>query len=601
MIRKYNKFVEYIKEEAGIRNIRKIISDHKEQYGNTYELWFHQDLDGVFSAISMREYLSKYGMELVDSHIIQYGDIEYAIDNKKGNNMCVLVDYANFKTMFTIATDHHQSQSGEASGTQHTKTSRSNAETISGEISNTEIFTREDIKLVQIIDSADFYKNNINVDEIQNAVFSLDKDKSSTLNRQSLGFVVNRLILALKNKRISGRSLDGKRNHVNKNLLECLVMDSSASVYSLFLNLKNYINNFVSLEWDFNTRSHNTEKKMITPEELNDNISKYILSRQVSLDVINDDEYNIVIQDGIGDVFKTGSYDRYVVFKNNIDTDFLVNIFSDAGLIQVSCNPFKDKVLDKIDLGNITKEVLTKLKPQLSKINISLSDIKSMNESLIDKMYKRYGKEYDPVGFKYEDLLNSYSDVMIYLKDSSDSKSVSNLVLSSNLELSKKIKECFSKLYKDWTLDEKNEMSKIKIPILNIILRNSGGHASITNIQGLTYLSTRKDLLTILFKTEDYKQVVKYIANTFVEILKEKIDAGGEVSYNYDQTMNLGDSIISENYEYYISDNGNLNKVSKDYFIKNGINLSTNSKNPIDNSKIFKIDIDDKKVIGHFV
>ena len=190
---------------------------------------------------------------------------------------------------------------------------------------------------------------------------------------------------------------------------------------------------------------------------------------------------------------------------------------------------------------------------------------------------------------------------MIYLKDSNDSKSVSNLDLSLNLELSKKIKECFSKLYKDWTLDEKNEMSKIKIPILNIILRNSGGHASITNIQGLTYLSTRKDLLTILFKTEDYKQVVKYIANTFVEILKEKIDAGGEVSYNYDQTMNLGDSIISENYEYYISDNGNLNKVSKDYFIKNGINLSTNSKNPIDNSKIFKIDIDDKKVIGHFV
>ena len=44
-----------------------------------------------------------------------------------------------------------------------------------------------------------------------------------------------------------------------------------------------------------------------------------------------------------------------------------------------------------------------------------------------------------------------------------------------------------------------------------------------------------------------------------------------------------------------------LNKVSKDYFIKNGINLSTNSKNPVDNSKIFKIDIDDKKVIGHFV
>ncbi len=549
MIKKYNKFVEYITEESGIRNINKIISEHKEKYGNTYEIWFHQDLDGVFSAISMREYLSKYGMELVDSHIIQYGDIEYAINNKKGDNMCVLVDYANFKTMFTIATDHHQSQSGEASGTQHTKTSRSNAETISGEISNIEIFTREDIKLVQIIDSADFYKNNINVDDLQNAIFNLNKDNTSTLNRQTLGFVVNRLLLSLKNKRISGKSINNKQ-HVNKNLLECLVLDSSPSVYSLYINLKNYINNFVSLEWDFKTKSHNTEKKMITPEELNDNISRYITSRQVSLDVINDDDYNIVIQDGIGDVFKTGSYDRYVVFKNNIDANFVVNIFADAGLIQVSCNPFKKKILDKIDLGNITKEVLTELSSKLSKINISLSDIKSINEILIDKMYKRYGKEYSPVGFKYEDLLNSYKDSMIYLKTPNDNKTISKLDLDNDIEVSELIKKCFSKLYKNWTTYEKHEMSKIKIPILNIILRNSGGHSSITNIQGLNYLSTRKDLLKIIFKTEDFKDVIRLIANTFVDKLKQKIDSNGEIKYNYDTSFNLGNSITSEKYKY---------------------------------------------------
>ena len=109
---------------------------------------------------------------------------------------------------------------------------------------------------------------------------------------------------------------------------------------------------------------------MITPEELNDNISKYILSRQVSLDVINDDEYNIVIQDGIGDVFKTGSYDRYVVFKNNIDTDFLVNIFSDAGLIQVSCNPFKDKTIDMCGMIEYHDECQLAVNPKLIQYKI---------------------------------------------------------------------------------------------------------------------------------------------------------------------------------------------------------------------------------------
>lgn len=597
MIRKYNKFIEYIKEEAGIRDIKNIISKHKETYNNLFEIWFHQDLDGVFSAISMREYLKKYGMELYDSHIIQYGDIEFAIKNSKDDNMCVLVDYANFKTMFNIATDHHQSQSGSSSGTSHTKPSRSNAETISGEISNTEIFTNDDIKVVQIIDSADFFRNNINVEDIQNAIFNYDKSKSTKLNRRTLGFVVNRLILSLKNKRISGKSLDGKRDHINKNLLECLVIDSNASVYSLFLNLKHYINTFTSLEWDFKQRSHNVPKKLITPEEINNNLQKYIDSRKNTDDIKYIEDYNIIIQNGIGNVFDTGSYDRYVVFKNNMNGDFLVNNFYTSGLIQVSCNPFKEKKLSNIDLGKITMEVISNYKNVFSKINISLSDIKKVNEILIDKMYKRYGSDYNPVGFKYEDLLNNYSDCMIYLLD--DNKTISKVDLNNN-NITNNIERCFNMLYSEWSEIDKEEMSKIKIPFLNIVLRNSGGHASITNLQGFQYLSTRPDILKILFKTDNYMTMMKVVSNKYIEILKDKIDSK-TISYNYDKSLELGSSVILENFEYFLSNDGNVKSVSKDDFIKYGIELSTDIKNPNKVDKVFKIEIEDNKVIGEFL
>jgi single-stranded DNA-specific DHH superfamily exonuclease len=60
MIKKYDNF---ITEEVGIRNITNIIADHKREHGNNFEIWFHQDLDGVTSASAMKSYLERYGMK----------------------------------------------------------------------------------------------------------------------------------------------------------------------------------------------------------------------------------------------------------------------------------------------------------------------------------------------------------------------------------------------------------------------------------------------------------------------------------------------------------------------------------------------------------
>ena len=598
MLKKYQDFKTKINEEVGIRNITKIVQDHLDTGSNNFEIWFHQDLDGVTSALAMKKYLERYGLKLVDAHIIQYGGLEYAIKNKRPDSMAVLVDYAHFRTLFTIGTDHHSGQAGEVSGASHAKPTRSNVETISGEISNSDIFTAGDIKLIQTVDSADFLRQGITPEDIQNSIFSVKPTLSGEKNRFMMGFVVNRLLLVYKTKRISVKSLDGKRDHINKNLLECLVLDSTPSLVSMYLNLKHYMNSAVSLERDRSKREHNVPKRLASPEEINANLQKYITSRKSSSDVNFDPEYKIVTQYGIGSVFEPGAYDRYVVFKNNPEAEFVCTIFP-MGLIQVSCNPFKEKRLKMIDLGEITKEVLSKYKYQLSNINIPINEIKRISESEIEGMRKKYGPDYQGVGFTYEDLKMFYDKDIIFL--GSDNKTRLNLDLNNPGEyksIADNIKRCMQTPYENWSREDKKEMEKYKIPVLRIIEQMSGGHPSITNIQGLNYLASRKDLLLRLFKTEDWLQVMKLLANEFVNILKQKIDlakTGKEVVYDTGDLKLAGD--ISESFEYYVEINNKVKPVSKDEFIQLGSDSKfAKSKD----GKGFSMDIKDNKVIGKY-
>ena len=92
---------------------------------------------------------------------------------------------------------------------------------------------------------------------------------------------------------------------------------------------------------------------------------------QIGKGVHFDKDYKIVTQYGGGSMIKPGSYDRYVVFKNNPEADFNC-IAWPMGLLQVSCNPFKEKKLKEIDLGEIAKEVLAKHESILKRFYVSL-------------------------------------------------------------------------------------------------------------------------------------------------------------------------------------------------------------------------------------
>jgi len=545
-IKRFNNW-EKTNEEVGLRNISKFAKLHK-----TCEIYFHKDLDGVTSALAMKGFLKTYyRIECVDCHIIQYGGLEYAIKQHQPENLCVLVDFAHGKPMFQIQSDHHDKQVG-AEDTESTyfKSARSNVEIISGEISYAPIFTPQDIDLIKTVDSANFLTYNIKPEDVQNSIFSVSKDDSATKNRFMMGFVVNRLLLAYKNKRISCTSLDGKMTHNNRNILECLVLDSSPSLYSMFNNIKHYIKN-----------GGTTDKlgRLATPEEITANLSDYIQrmknysfiedpqtgevseydptnwkhkkmmssGSQIGKGVNFDEDYKIVTQYGGGSMFKPGSYDRYVVFKNNPEADFNC-IAWPMGLLQVSCNPFKEKKLKGINLGEIAKEVLAKYEPTLKKFYVSLESIKNEFETSQDwkAMAKAEGQDYEGVGFRFSDLEAFYKDCLYAKQD--------NKIVNVDID-EPKLKSTMDTLHGDLKSDQKKYLSNIKVPAWELIIRNSGGHPSITNISGFNFLKYNRPALKMAFNTEKYVDVLKIMAKDFVNNLKEKIDIanqGGKVEYD---------------------------------------------------------------------
>jgi len=554
------KYIEFINEEVGIRNLKNIAKKYK-----TCEIFFHKDLDGVACALCMKEFLNNfYDIKMKNCYQIQYGGLQYATKHAdmSPDNLPIIVDFANSRVGYLLF-DHHDRQAGaEASMGVYAKPSRSNAEIISGEISYSDIFTPQDIELIKTIDSANFLTYNIKPEDVQNSIFKYEKSESSAKNRFMMGFVVNRLLLAYKNKRITVKSLDGRRNHINKNILECLVMDSSASLHSMFNNIRNYINN---------AKTSDKSGKLASPEEIKSNLTDYIermknfrsiedpetgetseydptnrrhqfLSKngaKIGKGVHYDEEYQIISQYGGGNMFKPGSYDRYVPFKNYPDANFICIVWP-MGLIQVSCNPFKEKKLKNINLGEISKEVLASHQLKLSKYFISLESVKNEFENSQDwkAMKKAEGQDYEGVGFRFTDLKAFYSDC-VYKKGE-------NSLVKVDLENESGLKDAMNTIYENLNDSQKELLTNLKIAVWELVIRNSGGHPSITNVSGLQFLKYRKELMKAVYNTESYVEVLKQIAKEFINNLKEKIDAankGEEVKYDTGGVVLLGQDI----------------------------------------------------------
>jgi hypothetical protein len=447
-------------KETGIRDISAL----RKRYPKA-EIYFHQDLDGVTTAIAMKKYLENNGIDVVGAHIIQYGDKEFAVkkNDAEGDVMPVLVDFAHGKPMFKIHTDHHDKQVGAEKGTSKSfRQARSNVETISQVVSPKDLFPSSDILLINTVDSADFAKHGITPEEVVNYLYRFDKETSLQKNKLLLGFVINKLLLAFKNK---------------PGFLESLVMDSEPSLLSILTNIKSWM------------KAANSPK----PQELQKNAEEYAKAMK-DFPKVSD---NIIFQYGGGSMFKPGSYDRYTPFRNNPEADFLIMAWP-LGLLQVSCNPFKkERELKGVNLGEIAQEVLGKWESQLKEKNIPLSTIKWISETSVGP---------ESVGFTFKDFDALYGGKF--------------MMMDGGEKALEHIKDMMDVPFTELPEEHRQMLDKIGINAWDFIQSQSGGHKCITNISGLNYLGRSKRPPSGSYKYDPEREDAPYIK--FLKMLSEE-------------------------------------------------------------------------------
>ena len=447
-------------KETGIRDISAL----RKRYPKA-EIYFHQDLDGVTTAIAMKKYLENNGIDVVGAHIIQYGDKEFSVkkNDAEGDVMPVLVDFAHGKPMFKIHTDHHDKQVGAEKGTSKSfRQARSNVETISQVVSPKDLFPSSDILLINTVDSADFAKHGLSAEDVVNYLFRFDKETPLQKNKMLLGFVINKLLLAFKNK---------------PGFLEGLVMNSEPSLLSILTNIKSWM------------KATNAPK----PKELQKNAEDYAQAMK-DFPKVSD---NIIFQYGGGSMFKPGSYDRYTPFRNNPEADFLIMAWP-LGLLQVSCNPFKkDRELKGVNLGEIAQEVLAKWEGQLKEKKIPLSTIKWISETSVNP---------ESVGFTFKDFDALYGGKF--------------MMMDGGEKVLDQIKDMMDKPFTELTEEQKEMLDKIGINAWDLIQSQSGGHKCITNISGLNYLGRAKRPPSGSYKYDPEREDAPYIK--FLKMLSEE-------------------------------------------------------------------------------
>lgn len=431
-------------DEAQIRGLRNISKEYNKAKG-----YFHMDLDGVTSAIAMRELLANAGIKTVEVERIQYGGNEFRISKPKNGMMGWMVDFAHGKPFLTIHTDHHDAQSGVLKGqsTAFVK-SPSNASIISAELSKRDLFPQRDLDVISTVDSADFVKNNVTPDMVMRAAFGVDKSISVERNHFMMGLVVNKLLLSYKNK---------------AGFLEELVMKANPSLISIYNVIK-------KLAKDYGYK---------TPEEIGQGMGEYVTKQEANYVGDKVDPAKLksgqntmwgtcLVQYGGGSMFK--GYDRYTPFKLHPEAEYMT-IAWPLGLIQISKNPFKSGK-NPYNLSTVAwDKVMSKHKSKLMGQKVTFGDVKRMYETDIKP------SDSHPTGFTFEDLASLFTQDMVKGIDLEGIGSWNRFVDSVSRSQ-----------YKHLSRKQKDVLDKISVSVWDVMKAASGGHKDITNIQGFNFL-----------------------------------------------------------------------------------------------------------------
>lgn len=449
--------------ESGIRDMNKISKNFKKA-----KIYFHKDLDGVTSAITMKKYLENNGIKVIEAEPIQYGNEEYIVKKTPVNTLPVLVDFAHNSVNAQIWTDHHDGQVGNMGASKDFKHTRSNAERISQTISSTDIFPSKDIEVISTVDSADFARYGLTPDDIMKAVFTYDKDLDISKNHQMMGLATNKLVLTYKNK---------------KDFLSTLVMNSKPSLSSMYNITKNMAKSEgykTPDDIDFGGEKYKEQRKGLEISKGNARMIPGMKNGESFIDGTT------IYQKGGGYMGGKNVYDRYTVFGLYPESDFLITQWP-MGLIQMSANPFSQKK-NPYHLGDIMmKKIMPKFKSELQNENISLDRIKYNFERDIGKKHIK-----DAIGFNWSDFVDLYKDKI-------------KGVESKNDWWPTMVKDIANKPYRFLSKKQKDVLKKINVSAWDVIMASSGGHKSITNLSGLNFLKDSKNMMNkISMSLSDY-------------------------------------------------------------------------------------------------
>lgn len=457
--------------ESGLRNIRELSKNYQEAW-----IYGHIDLDGITSSLVMKYYLAQYGIKTTNWIPIQYGAQEYSVPKVPEHILGVLVDFSHGKIQFKIHTDHHASQIAYPNQSKQFAHSKSNADTISSVISPSIIMSPEDMRVVNMVDSAGYADEGITVKDIRNYVYNFKKDSSNKENQLKFGMVVNKLLLAYKNK---------------PNYLKTIVLESKPSLLSMYNTMISTINEHI-----------NAGDKGWNPPSVLQGNSEWYRARQkenivkngsvASIDELNRGKNavigNCVVQVGGGQMNKVGSYDRYTAFDLHPDCQYFVMIWDTIGMMQVCTNNWNPEVRGKdIDLGEIVlKKIFEgKYKPLLDKPKYAISLLaikKSYEENITSE------NELEAMGFdmnEFKALMSTDFDVTEKQKkwlDTVMSYKPSQLIPN----------ETDTDKQREYKFKCTKFLNSFKIPLSEIILKTSGGHKTITNLNGFGFLNEQQ-------------------------------------------------------------------------------------------------------------
>lgn len=383
--------------------------------------------------------------------------------------MAVIVDFAHGKPLIHIHTDHHEFQTGVSSDASVSfKKTPSNVVTLSQQVSPSDIFPPEDVDLISIVDSAAYSKNQIEVDRVLQTAFKFDKSSSLLKNRTDMGLVVNKVLLAFKNK---------------KGFLEEIVMKAKPSLINIYTVMMSAI-----------------KSRGYSLEDLKKSSEEYMKSQDPSMKLkkltgtheikkLQSGEYamfgNCLVQFNAGNVIH-GGYDRYIPFKMNPTAQYFV-IGWEMGLVQASKNPFKTGE-NPYNLGDIATKILNRFRPFLEGRKVTFVDLKWGMEKDIPKKGSS-----ESFGFTSRDLVSLFSDSVVGMPTDEKKELVDALG---------------NKKFHELTADEKTELRKISVSAYDVIRKQSGGHRDITNISGIQFIG------------KEHRQFVYRLMEEFAKELK---------------------------------------------------------------------------------